>query len=96
MAYLLFGKMLSLLWQIFDIVGLIFSVENGQKLKNKLTIWSHWTKGETEEQTDKWRVGRPEGWEREKEKMKQQQLQVLNLGGQYKLFDRLGTVHLQY
>ena len=43
----LFGKMLSLLWQICDIVGLIFSVANGQIFKNNLTIWSHWV-----EQTD--------------------------------------------
>ena len=31
----LFGKMLSLLWQICDIVGLIFSVPNSQTLKKK-------------------------------------------------------------
>ena len=34
-------KMLSLLWQICDIVGLIFSVPNSQTLKKNLTIWSH-------------------------------------------------------
>ena len=41
-VYFLFGKILSLLWQIWDIVGLIFSVANGQIFKNDLTIWSHW------------------------------------------------------
>ena len=40
-VYLLFGKMLNLLWQICDIIGLIFIVGNGQILKNNLTIWSH-------------------------------------------------------
>ena len=32
-VYFLFGKMLSLLWQICDVVGLIFRVLNGQILK---------------------------------------------------------------
>ena len=40
-VYFLFGKMLILLWQICDIIGLIFAVANGQILKNNLTIWSH-------------------------------------------------------
>ena len=40
-VYFLFGKMLSLLWQICDIIGLYFIVANGQILKNNLTIWSH-------------------------------------------------------
>ena len=40
MVYFLFGKMLSLLWQIRDIAGLIVSVANTQILKNNLTIWS--------------------------------------------------------
>ena len=40
-VYFLFGKMLSLLWQICDIIGLIFNVANVQILKNNLTIWSH-------------------------------------------------------
>ena len=40
-VYLLIGKMLSLLYQICDIIGLIFFVANGQILKNNLTIWSH-------------------------------------------------------
>ena len=40
-VYLLLGKMLSLLWQFCDIIGLIFIVENGQILKNNQTIWSH-------------------------------------------------------
>ena len=35
--------MLSLLWQICDIIGLIFGVANGQILKNIPTIWLHWT-----------------------------------------------------
>ena len=42
-VYFLSGKMLSLLWQICDNIGLIFIVVNGQILKNNLTIWSHWT-----------------------------------------------------
>ena len=36
-------KMISLLWQIWYIIGIIFIVANGQILKNDLTIWSHWT-----------------------------------------------------
>ena len=42
-VYFLFGKMLCLLWQICDIIMLIFIVANGQILKNNLTICSHWT-----------------------------------------------------
>ena len=38
----LFGKMLSTLWQMCDIIGLIFIGANGHILKNNLTIWSHW------------------------------------------------------
>ena len=34
-------KILSLLWQICDIIVLIFIVANGQIMKNNLTIWSH-------------------------------------------------------
>ena len=30
---------LFLIWQIRDIIGLIFIVANGQMLKNNLTIW---------------------------------------------------------
>ena len=37
----LFGKMLSLLWQICDIIGLIFILATGQILKNNQTILSH-------------------------------------------------------
>ena len=37
-VYFIFGKMLSLLWQICDIIGLISIVANGQTLKNNLTI----------------------------------------------------------
>ena len=40
MVYFLFGKMLSLLWQIY-ITGLIIIVANSQILKIILTIWSH-------------------------------------------------------
>ena len=39
-VYFIFDKMLSLLWQICDILGLIFNFANGQILKNNLTIWS--------------------------------------------------------
>ena len=41
MVNFLFGKMLSLLWQICDIIGLIFIFANGQILKNNISIWSH-------------------------------------------------------
>ena len=40
-VYFLFGKMLSILWQICDIFGLNFLFAIGQILKNYLTIWSH-------------------------------------------------------
>ena len=39
--YFLFGKMPKQLWQICDIIGLIFIVAIGQMLKNNLPIWSH-------------------------------------------------------
>ena len=41
-VYFLFGKMLSLLWQLCFILGLIFIVTNGQILQINLTVWSHW------------------------------------------------------
>ena len=41
-VYFLFGKMFTLLWQIWYFIALIFIVVNGQILKNNLTIWSHW------------------------------------------------------
>ena len=34
--------MISLLWQIWNIVWLIFIAANGKISKNNLTIWSHW------------------------------------------------------
>ena len=40
--YLLFGKILNLLWQILHTFGPNFIDVNGQKLKNKLAIWSHY------------------------------------------------------
>ena len=42
-VYFLFGKMLSQLWQTCYIIFQIFTVANGQVLKNNLTIWSHWS-----------------------------------------------------
>ena len=39
--YFLFDKMLSLSWQIWYFIGLIFIAANGQIFKNNLTIWSH-------------------------------------------------------
>ena len=39
--YFIFGKMLSLLWKTWNIIGLIFIVANGKILNNNLTIWSH-------------------------------------------------------
>ena len=39
MVYFLIVKMLSLLWQIRDIIGQIFIGANGQTLKNNLIIW---------------------------------------------------------
>ena len=41
--YFLFGKMLSQIWQIWYIIGLILIVVNGQILKNNLTIRSQWS-----------------------------------------------------
>ena len=43
MVYFLFGKLLSPLWRICYIIGLIFIIPNRQILKNNLTIWSHWS-----------------------------------------------------
>ena len=40
-VYFFLGKMLSLLWQICDIIGHFFIVANGQILKNNLTIRPH-------------------------------------------------------
>ena len=40
-VYLLFFKVLSPLWQICDIIGLISIVANGQILKIIEPIWSH-------------------------------------------------------
>ena len=40
-VHFLFGKLLSILWQICDIMGLVFFVSNGQILTYNLTIWSH-------------------------------------------------------
>ena len=40
--HFLFDKLLSMLWQIYDIIGLILINANGQIFKNNnLTIWSH-------------------------------------------------------
>ena len=39
-VYFVFVKMLNLLWQICDIIGLNFIVANGQTLKNNLIILS--------------------------------------------------------
>ena len=36
-----FISYLSILRQVYDIIGLIFLVANGQLLRNNLTIWSH-------------------------------------------------------
>ena len=43
-VYFLFGKMLCLLWQICNIVGLIFSIANGQIFKNNITICGQYYK----------------------------------------------------
>ena len=40
-VYFLFGKILNLLLQICDIIGLIITVANGQIWKNNLTIRTH-------------------------------------------------------
>ena len=42
-VYFLFGKMLSQFWLVFNSIGLIFIVANGQIFKNNQTIWPHWT-----------------------------------------------------
>ena len=39
--YLLFGKILELLWQVLRNTGRIYVHVNGQMLKNNLAIWSH-------------------------------------------------------
>ena len=40
-VYFLFGKVLSLLLQIWYIIEIILILANGQILTNNLTIWSH-------------------------------------------------------
>ena len=40
-VYLLFGKILELLWQILYGIGKFFIHVNGRMLKNNLAIWSH-------------------------------------------------------
>ena len=42
LVYLLFGKILDLLWETLYPIGQIFVDVNGQMLKNNLVIWSHW------------------------------------------------------
>ena len=39
--FCIWQSLLSLLWKIWYIIGLILIVANGQILKNNLTIWSH-------------------------------------------------------
>ena len=53
-VYFLFGKMLSILWQIWDIIGIIFIAANGQILKNNLTIWSHLSKNKNPKTSWDW------------------------------------------
>ena len=40
--YLVFGKIVNLLQQIFYTFGQIFIVLYDQILKNNISIWSHW------------------------------------------------------
>ena len=40
-AYLVFGKIMSLLWQLFYALRQIYIVANSQILINSLAIWSH-------------------------------------------------------
>ena len=40
--YLVLGNILNLLWQIFNAIGQILIVVNGQKMKHYLAIWLHW------------------------------------------------------
>ena len=40
-VYFLFGKMLSILWEICDIIELSITDANDQIWKNNQTIWSH-------------------------------------------------------
>ena len=42
MVFLVFGKILNLLWKKFHAIGQIFIVVNGQILKSYLAIWSFW------------------------------------------------------
>ena len=39
---LVFGKILILLWQKCDPIGLVFIFVDGQIFQNNLAIWSHW------------------------------------------------------
>ena len=41
-GFLVFGKILNLLWKKFHAIGQIFIVVNGQILKSYLAIWSLW------------------------------------------------------
>ena len=49
LVYFFFGKMVSILWQICDIIRLNFVVANSQIFKNNLTIWSHWRRWKKDE-----------------------------------------------
>ena len=59
--YFLFGKMSSLFWLIWSIIGLILIVAHGPKLKNNLTPFGH-----TESLSFPWRVfiRKRRSWER--------------------------------
>ena len=41
-GYLVFGIIMSILWQIWSAIGQIFISVNGDRLKNNLAIWSRW------------------------------------------------------
>ena len=61
-VYFLFGKTISLLWQICDIIGLIFIIANGKILKNNLTIWSRWSRWTDEDMLGCGVWGIKRGW----------------------------------
>ena len=48
MVYLVFGKLVYLLWPFFA-TAQIFIVVNGQRLNKNIAIWSHWKRGKKRE-----------------------------------------------
>ena len=66
-VYLLFGIILDRLGQILHDIGQVFIEVNGQMLKNKLAVWSHWFLLTFEMFRNKDRLSRERERERERE-----------------------------